>query len=139
MPPLQSKVTFKGLTKTLKELRAVRGRWPKEANRMTKRGAWRIHDLYFENLSGYKPSTTEDPLPVGVRTGTLRAGAKVKQVNQYRADIVNDVRYAGFIEDGTRKMAPRRPLRNAVEKYTDGELPNDQHDVVVRVWREALS
>ena len=136
---LQSNVRFKGLSKTLKELAKVRGRWPTEANRMTKRSAWRIHDLYYENLSGYRPSTAEDPLPVGVRTGTLRAGAKVKQVNQFRADIVNDVPYSGFIEDGTRKMAPRRPLRNAVEQYTEGELPNDIHDVQVRVWREALS
>ena len=136
---LQSNVRYEGLTKLLKELGKVRGRWPKEANRMTKRGAWRIHDLYVENLSGYRPSTAAKPLPVGVRTGTLREGAKVKQINQYRADVVNDVRYAGFIEDGTKYMAPRRPLRNAIEQYTEGELPNDAHDVVVRVWREGLA
>ena len=106
---------------------------------MTKRASGRMLALYVENLSGSEPSTTEQPLPVGVRTGTLRAGAKVKQVNQYRADLYNDVPYAGFIEDGTRKMAPRRPLRDAVEQYTEGELPNDAHDVVVRVWREGLA
>jgi hypothetical protein len=77
-----------------------------------------LHQFYVENLSGSVPSTAARPLPVGVRSGRLRAGAMKRQINQYACEVSNTVYYAGFIEVGTRKMAPRRPLGDAVDKLS---------------------
>lgn len=78
--------------------------------------------LYKENLNGTAPSSASDPIPVGVRTGELLAGARLDDggtgggtVNQYVYSIKNDVPYAGWIEDGTAHMAPRHPLQNSVD------------------------
>jgi hypothetical protein len=134
--PLQSNVRFKGLTQLTAALEKGRRKWPKEANALTKKSSGEVLDLYKDNLSGPVPSTAVHPLPVGIRTGDLLAGAEIKQVNQYRADVVNDVPYAGFIEDGTVFIVPRRPLANAVEQYTGGDLPNDANQVMVNVWQK---
>ena len=134
--PLKSSTRFERLTQLVAATQKAKSRWPRSANALTKKAGGELLDLYKDNLSGSVPSTAEDPLPVGIRSGTLLEGAEMVQVNQYRADIKNDVPYSGFIEDGTYKMAPRRPLADAVEQYTGEELPNDAMEVVVDVWRE---
>lgn len=134
--PLQSNVRFIGLTQLTAALHKGRVRWPQEANKLTKKAGGELLSFYEANLSGSMPSTTEHPLPVGIRTGELLAGAEIVQVNQYRVDIKNDTPYAGFIEHGTVHMTPRRPLADAIEQYTQGDLPDDAHQVVVNIWRK---
>jgi len=92
-----------------------------------------IATLYTRNLSGAVPSTDWRPLPVGVRTGTLRAGVKAQMLNQYSFKVTNDVPYSGFIEVGTRYMAPRRPLGAAVDQIA-GRVPSEMNKVLTEVW-----
>lgn len=121
-----SSVHWVGLTEMAFDLRVRRpSKMVHEINELTKRMLDMVHATYVENLSGTVSSTAARPLPVGVRTGRLRAGATKRQINQYSGEITNDVPYAGFIEVGTRKMAPRRPLSDAVDKVSHlvpGEL-----------------
>ena len=133
--PLRSKIFFKGLTQFTAAVEKARISWPKGANKLTVKASGQIADLYRDNLSGSVPSTASQPLPVGVRTGDLRAGVQQKQINQYRMDIINEVHYSGWIEHGTRKMVARRPLQHAIEEYTGLDLPNDTMNVLRDIWR----
>lgn len=133
--PLQSRVEWVGLTKMIEDIaNRSRVRWPQGCIKLTRKWANKVHKRYVENLSGSAPSTSEKPLPVGVRSGDLRAGAKTVIINQYKFREENDVPYSGFIEDGTVKMTPRRPLGNAVFRTQD-EAPGDMNEVLVEVWR----
>lgn len=99
---------------------------------MTKTLIGDVYQIYYENLSGSVPSTATRPLPVGVRSGDLRRGAKKRQINQYSGEVTNDVPYAGFIEAGTKHMAPRRPLGDAVGQV--GEMvPGKMGQVITTV------
>lgn len=98
-----------------------------------------VHAKYVVNLSGSVPSTSERPLPVGVRSGRLRAGAlkqKAARVGDVWAGrVYDDVPHAGFIEFGTRRITPRQPLANAVrEKAQVDERMDDK--VLFRVWKK---
>lgn len=42
-----------------------------------------------------------------VRTGRLQAGWKLSDLGGEQAMITNDVPYAGYVNDGTPRMAPR--------------------------------
>jgi hypothetical protein len=132
---LRSKVAFKGLTQFTAAVAKARSNWPRCANKLTKTSSGQIADLYRDNLSGSQPSTSAQPLPVGVRTGTLLAGVEEVQINQFRMDIVNRVHYSGWIEHGTCKMTARRPLQVAVEDYTGESLPTDSMAVMREIWR----
>ena len=133
---LQSRIEWKGLARFMGVLERGKARIPPKFSDLTRRAGGQILDLYKDNLSGRAPSTAAHPLPVGIRTGTLLEGAKMTQVNQYRVDVENDVPYAGFIEAGTYKMAPRRPLKAAVDQFIDEDLPDEAREVMVEIWRE---
>lgn len=128
-----SSVKWKGLTKTIYDLRRdLPKRMERSCNGMTKDVLNVVHTVYVENLSGARPSTAAQPLPVGMRSGDLRAGAKKRQINQYAGEIVDDVDYSGWIEIGTWKMAPRRPLGNAVDLA--GEMvPGEMGQVLTEI------
>lgn len=128
-------VTFTGLTKLVSDLKRAKVVWPKEADKLTKKVGNEMLAFYQSNLSGSRPSTTAVPLPVGVVTGDLLEGAKMKQVNQFRTDVINDDFKAAWIEFGTSKMTPRRPLGAAVEEYTGGDFPNDANEVLPKVFK----
>jgi hypothetical protein len=90
---------------------------------------------YIDNLSGSRPSTAASPLPVGVRSGTLKAGVHKEKKGGGRnvsVEITNRAGHAGWIEDGTYKMAPRKPLKDAVDK-TEKEVPGQLGDVMVKI------
>ncbi len=114
--PLISGVAWEGLTKMALDFKETIPRnmsrtmagWTRELGEESIR-------LYRENLRGSQPSTAEDPLPVGIRTGALLAGAELHLLNQWAWEIINAVPWAGWIEDGTQFMAPRRPLGDAVD------------------------
>jgi len=130
-----SSVQWVGLTQMVFDLKSgVQQRMGRGVNDFTKSMIDTVHQLYVENLSGGAPSTASRPLPVGVRSGTLLAGAKKQQINQYRGDVFNEVPYSGFIEVGTYKMAPRRPLGNAVD-LVRGMVPGEMGEVVTAVVR----
>ena len=115
-----SSVRWEGLTQMAFDLKRTKpSLMPQGINELTKGLIEMTHTIYVENLSGSVPSTAEQPLPVGVRSGKLRRGAKKRQINQYSGEVTNDVEYAGFIEAGTRKMAPRRPLGDAVDQVSE--------------------
>ena len=130
---LSSSVTMKNLTATIANIRGSARKMQPTINDMTKDLMNAHHALYIINLSGTKPSTSSSPLPVGVRTGTLRAGAEKHQLNQYSYTIDNNVEYAGFIEAGTQKMTPRRPLANATEQI-EKQVPGRMGEVITKVW-----
>ena len=132
---LRSRVHFKGLTQFTAALARARVSWPKGANKLTVKASGQIADLYRDNLSGSKPSTAAQPLPVGIVTGELHGSVEEKQINQYRMDIINTAPHSGWIEHGTRNMVARRPLQDAIEEYTGLSLPNDAMDVLREIWR----
>lgn len=111
-----SSVSFEGLTKQIAQFEDV---IPQKCSQTmagwTRELGEELLRLYRENLSGDQPSTADDPLPVGIVSGDLLAGAELRVLNQYSFEVVNAVPYSGFIEDGTEKMAPRRPLQNAAD------------------------
>ena len=109
-------VEWQGLTKMLLTLKEkIPAACQSTLHEMTTELGAEALELYKQNLNGGNPSTDSDPLPVGVRTGELLAGARLVITNQYAFKLTNDVPYAGFLEDGTSKMAPRHPLQNAVD------------------------
>ena len=128
-----SEVRWEGLAQMAADLRSG---WPTRMGRgcseLTKGVMGTVHELYVENLSGGAPSTASRPLPVGMRSGDLRDGAKKVQVNQYRGDVFNEVPYAGFIESGTQHMAPRRPLGDAVDRAQE-MLPGQVGQVMTTI------
>lgn len=121
-----SEVRWEGLAQMAFDLKVRRpSKMVQEVSGLTKTLTGSVHEIYVDNLSGSVPSTATHPLPVGVRSGDLRRGAKKRQINQYAGEVTNEVPYAGFIEVGTRKMAPRRPLGDAVDQVgqmVPGEL-----------------
>ncbi len=133
---LASRVSYQGLTEMLldfqeripRKSQAVFGEWTRELGQMA-------HQLYRENLSGAVPSTAEDPLPVGIRTGELLDGAQLKIVNQFAFEEINETEWAGFIEDGTRFVAPRMPLQNAVDVMTI-RMRASQDQVLVEIFEK---
>lgn len=70
---------------------------------------------YLENLEGAVPSTADNPLPVGIRSGDLFEKAQLINVNRFAFSVINTSDHAGFIEDGTEKMVARHPLQDAVD------------------------
>ncbi len=98
-----------------------------------------VHEQYVENLSGNVPSTASRPLPVGVRSGQLRAGAKKQGARtnpvtgQTVGRVYDEVDWAGFIEFGTRKMAPRQPLAGALDQ--EAQIDTRMDRVMMRITR----
>jgi hypothetical protein len=98
-----------------------------------------VHEQYVANLSGSVPSTAARPRPVGVRTGKLRAGAKKERARtntvtgRTTGRVYDETPYAGFIEFGTRKMAPRQPLADALDQKAQVDSRMDR--VMMRVVR----
>lgn len=90
---------------------------------------------YLTNLEGAVPSTADNPLPVGVDTGDLLGNAQLIRTNQYAFSMVNYSEHAGFIEDGTVHIAPRRPMQNAVD-FLEEELQGSIDDVMTTVTRK---
>jgi len=134
--PLRSRIEWQGLSRFTGVLEAGKRRIPAKFNDLTRKAGGIVLDLYKDNLSGRVPSTAAQPLPVGIRSGRLLEGAKLTQVNQYRVDIENDVPYSGFIEAGTYKLAPRHPLKAAVDQFIGEDLPDEARKVMVEIWRE---
>ncbi len=117
---MKSSVRWEGLSQMAFDLKRTKpSLMPQGINELTKGLIEMVHTIYYDNLSGSVPSTAEHPLPVGMQTGDLRRGAKKRQINQYSGEVFNDVHYAGFIEAGTKKMAPRRPLGDAVDQVSE--------------------
>ena len=79
---LKSSVRFKGMTQLVAALQKGKARWPREADKLTKKAGNELLAFYQGNLAGSKPSTAAQPLPVGQITGELYEGAKMKQINQ---------------------------------------------------------
>jgi len=134
--PLRSRIEWQGLARFTGVLETGKRRIPAKFNDLTRKAGGIVLDLYKDNLSGRVPSTAAQPLPVGIRSGRLLEGAKMVQVNQYRVDIENDTPYSAFLEFGTYKMAPRRPLSDAVEKFIGEDLPDEARRVMAEIWRE---
>ena len=134
--PLQSRIEWQGLSRFTGVLEKGKARIPPKFNDLTRTAGGIVLDLYKDNLSGRVPSTAAQPLPVGIRSGRLLEGAKMVQVNQYRVDVKNEVPYSAFLEFGTYKMAPRRPLSDAVEKFIGEDLPDEARRVMAEIWRE---
>ena len=132
---LQSRVEFRGMTNLTQALNQGRQMTGRELSKFTQAAGGHVLDLYTDNLSGRVPSTAERPLPVGIVSGELLEGAALEQVNQYRVDVKNDAPHSGWIEKGTSKLKARRPLEDAVQEYTQGDLPDDAHQVMREVWR----
>ena len=134
---ITSSVRWEGLTKMVFDLQyGVPRRMDRGIEEHTKRMGENVHQAYVDNLSGSVPSTAARPLPVGVRSGHLLASAEMVIVNQYRADVENKTHYAGFIEDGTRFMAPRRPLGDAVDlvgKMVPGSMGKVMTSVLIQL------
>lgn len=129
---LSSSVSYEGLTEMLTGLSDV------QQNASAKMAQWTgelgvfCHEKYLENLAGMEPSTADNPLPVGVRSGDLFMGAELHMLNQYSFEEINNTPYSGFIEDGTVKMAPRMPLQNAVDQLTE-KMGAEQDQVLVEI------
>ena len=122
--PLRSSVSFTGLTRLFTGITNMPAFAQSALHDMTEALGTELLQAYKDNLNGVVASTADDPLPVGVRTGELLAGAQLEAnagqaVNQHAFRIVNNTPWAGFIEDGTVKMAPRRPLGAAIDKMAD--------------------
>lgn len=130
---LQSSVRWTGLTRLILDLDGRTRRMQPQINLMTRSLMDTHHDRYVDNLEGASPSTTARPLPVGMVTGELRASARKRQINQFSYTIWNDAAHAGFIEDGTQHITPRRPLGDASDQI-DVIVPGEMDDVVVEVW-----
>lgn len=128
-----SEVRWEGLAQMAADLRSG---WPTRMGRgcsgLTKGVIGSVHQMYVENLSGSVPSTASRRLPVGMRSGALRDGARKAQVNQYKGEVFNEVGYAGFIENGTQHMAPRRPLGDAVDRAQE-MLPGQVGEVMTTI------
>lgn len=131
---LQSSIRWVGLTSMVWDIRGRARAMMPATNKMTKATMNLLHTIYVQNLSGSVPSTATSPLPVGVRTGTLKAGATKKQINQYKAEVFNDVIYSNWIEHGAKNLAPRRPLGNAVDQV-GLHVPGEMAAVIGKVWR----
>lgn len=128
-----SSVQWEGLTQMAFDLQKKKpSLMPQGINEMTKGLIDMTWQIYYDNLSGSVPSTATHPLPVGMRSGDLRRGAKKRQINQYSGEVTNDVHYAGFIEAGTRKMAPRRPLGDAVDQVSE-MVPGKMGEVMTTI------
>ena len=60
--------------------------------------------------------------PPGVVTGTLRnsifANVRITGKNRATIEVGTRVKYAGFLEYGTSRMAPRPFMRNSIAKIT---------------------
>jgi len=67
-------------------------------------GIAEIAQLFKGDVAGYTP----------VMTGALRAGWSVQRVGDGHYAVSNGVRYAGYVEYGTSKMAPRAMLGRAL-------------------------
>lgn len=132
-----SEVRWEGLTAMIMDLQAgVPATMVREVNEYTKDVLEMVHQVYVENLSASGPRTAHSGLPVGVRSGTLRAGAQKRQINQYAGEVFNEVEYSGYIETGTRRMPPRRPLGDAVQQV-EQMVPGRMGEVMTTVVIEA--
>jgi Bacteriophage HK97-gp10, putative tail-component len=67
-------------------------------------GVGEIAERFRGDVAGYTP----------VLTGALRAGWRVRRVGDGHYAVSNGVRYAGYVEYGTSKMAPRAMLGRAL-------------------------
>lgn len=129
-----SRVEFKGLTAMIMDLKSRAKKTMPLTLEFTKGLAEATNTLYIRNLSGSVPSTAARPLPVGVRTGYLRSMAKTRKINQYSWRTYNSAFYASFIESGTRRMLPRRPLGDAVDQISR-TIPGEMGKVISKAWR----
>jgi len=130
----ESRVEFKGLTAMIMDLQGRAKKTMPLTSKMTKGLNDATYTLYVQNLSGSVPSTAAQPLPVGVRSGTLRSNAKRRMINQYSFMIENETFYAGFIEEGTRHLVPRRPLGNAVDQIQN-KVPGEMGATMTKIWK----
>lgn len=119
-----SSVTFTGLTRLMTGLSRAPDVTDQHLSDWTKELGDEFLQAYQDNLSGSSPSTADSPLPVGIRTGELIAGATLTQTNQFSFQITNTSDHAGEIEYGTSVMAPRRPLQDVIDKM--GALIGEQ-------------
>ena len=127
---LMAPVKWTGLTQMVFDLQHnVQKRLRRSCNEMTKDMLGMVHRIYVENLSGTRPSTATRPLPVGMRTRMLVKSARIRQINQYAGEVVNDARHAGWIELGTYKLVARRPLGDAVDEVR-GMVPGRMDDAI---------
>ena len=115
------KALFKGKEKTAREIAALA---KSEGNETL--------ENYQKNLSGSQPSTSSSPLPVGIVTGELRSSASIV-INDKSFVIFNSAEHAGWIELGTVKMAPRRPLGDAFGKL-DRRILKRMDGVMNTIW-----
>ena len=130
---MRSSVRWEGLTEMIMDLKAgVPARMDRGVNQYTKDILEIVRQMYVDNLSGGGPRTATSGLPIGERSGDLKEGATKRQINQYSGEVFNVVPYAGFIEEGTQHMPPRRPLGDAVDR--GGEMvPGEMGQVLTTV------
>ena len=129
----RTSITMRGLTATIASIEGSARKMQPTINIMTK-DLMNVHyALYVTNLSGTKPSTSSQPLPVGVDTNELRSSAQKRQINQFSYDIFNDAPHSAWIEFGTQKMTPRKPLQDASEQI-EKQVPGKMGEVMRKVW-----
>jgi hypothetical protein len=136
--PKRAVVRWEGLEELVGAIGAMKRRAPREIRKMAKKSGWAVLDNYKKNLRGSEPSTAERPLPVGRRTGRLYEGAQIQNKPSAFRDqwtVFNETPYSGWLEFGTSKMVPRRPLQVAVETVSN-ETPAEMGRVIedILMW-----
>lgn len=77
-----------------------------------------VKSKYIDNLSGTSPSTSANPLPVGIDTGDLISHAEQDShlLNQYAFQLANYSGHSDIIEFGTTYITPRLPMQDAINQ-----------------------
>lgn len=131
----ESFVEWRGLTELIHYLENVERRASRDMAILTEDTGEKMAQLYRDNLAGDVPSTENNPLPVGMRSSELYEGVRLEIVNQYAFDLYNDTPHAGWIEDGTRYIFPRRPLGDAVQQIEE-VMDTNLDEVMVGIIEE---
>jgi HK97 gp10 family phage protein len=72
---------------------------------------------------------------VPVRTGFLKSSMGVRQENNFQITFYANAPYAGYVEFGTRRMAARLFMTNALQQHQQ-EFPREVESALVQL-REA--
>jgi len=132
--PYASETSWTGLLSMIEDLDSIRARGPGAVAAMTDELGTETYLRYIENLEGAVPSTAENPLPVGIRSGDLIGQAQLIRLNQYAFEVTNSSGHAGFIEDGTEKMVARHPLQDAVD-ILEIRTKAEMDSVMTQIWK----
>jgi len=106
-------------------------------------GMQELHKAFVKNLMGVQHAVgTRSPypgkLPVTKITGHLSQSVDQKLLTPITGVVYVDLRranYAGYVHDGTRKMAPRPFAREATNERREAILRRMQNEVSLRLNR----